>query len=79
MSREFLVTKLVCSKCGSSVNLSYDQIKGRPLFADGEPTGAARVENVVVVAPCDTCYEPIRTIQRALRDIKEVMNTGEVK
>lgn len=67
--REFLVTKLVCSKCGGNLQLTYDKPKGPSRYADGEPTGAAMVETRIAVEPCRTCMAPLDDVRRALKTI----------
>lgn len=74
MSREFLITKMVCAKCGSNLSLTYDVPKGAGKYAQGEPTGADMVQQVVAVEPCAMCLEPLHRMRRALKifdDLKE--------
>ena len=66
MNRQFLVTKMVCAKCGSNLNLTYDVPKQAGRYVQGEPTGAAMVEQLVAVEPCMTCMEPVVAVQTAL-------------
>lgn len=70
MSREFLVTKMVCAKCGSNLSLSYETPQGAGRYSDGEPTGAAMVRQVVAVEPCQPCMEPMQKLQEALATLK---------
>jgi hypothetical protein len=72
MSRQFLVTKLVCARCGTNLNLTYDVPKGAGQHAIGEPTGAYMVHQLVAVEPCQSCEKPLRDLQRALATLKEV-------
>ena len=70
--REFLITKFVCAKCGDNLELTYDKPSGAVRHADGEPTGAAKVEQVVVVEPCRRCLEPLENVRRAIGVLKEL-------
>jgi hypothetical protein len=67
MSREFLVTKFVCAKCGTNLNLSYDVPRGAGGYSEGEPTGALMVCTVVPVEPCKKCAEPMEDLKRAFK------------
>lgn len=64
--RKFLITKLICSRCGENLSLTYDKPKGSSKHADGEPTGGEKVEVRVAVEPCDTCLRPIKEVEEAL-------------
>ena len=66
MMREFLITKFVCSKCGSNLNLSYDEPKGAGRYADGEPTGAAMLQQVVAIDPCECIVQPFEEMRQAV-------------
>lgn len=72
MIREFLVTKMVCAKCGGNLSLSYEKPQGAGQYAYGEPTGAAMVQQIVAVEPCESCMAPVRRVQVAL----EVLQKG---
>ena len=65
--REFLITKLVCSKCGSNLQLTYNAPKGAGRYADGEPTGAAMVQQVVAVEPCECATRPLEKMRLAAK------------
>lgn len=67
--REFLITKFVCSKCGNNLQLTYDPPKGAGRYADGEPTGAAMVQQVevVVVEPCQCATRPLEEMRNATK------------
>lgn len=65
--REFLITKMVCAKCGSNLQLTYDAPKGAGRYADGEPTGAATVQQVVAVEPCQKCLAPLEELRAAAK------------
>jgi hypothetical protein len=67
MSREFLVTKFVCAKCGANLNLSYDVPRGAGEYSDGEPTGALMVRSLIAVEPCKKCAEPMEDLKRAFK------------
>lgn len=66
MMREFLITKFVCSKCGSNLQLSY-QKPAVSQYADGEPTGAAMVEQLVTIEPCRCTTQPLEEMRRAAK------------
>ena len=65
--REFLITKFVCSKCGNNLRLTYDAPKGAGRYADGEPTGAAMVQQTVAIEPCECATRPLEEIRNAAR------------
>lgn len=69
--REFLVTKLVCAKCGSNLQLTYDAPKGAGDYSEGEPTGAVMVEQLVAVEPCRRCLKPLEDLRAAARVLAE--------
>jgi len=69
MSRQFLVTKMVCARCGSNLNLTYEMPKPAGSHAPGEPTGADMVEQKVAIEPCDACLAPLRRLQEALESL----------
>ena len=65
--REFLITKMVCSKCGSNLSLTYDTPKVAGLWAEGEPTGADMVQQLIAVEPCKKCMAPMEELRKAVR------------
>ena len=65
--REFLVTKFVCAKCGTNLQLTYDMPKVGSFHSDGEPTGAFMVENRIALEPCENCMKPLEDIKAAAR------------
>lgn len=72
MSKDFmrnhLITKFVCSSCGSALLLSYDIPKGaNNRYSEDEPTGAAMVEKTVAIQPCKKCLEPANKIKDAVK------------
>lgn len=69
--REFLLTKFVCSKCGSNLRLTYDVPKAAGQYAEGEPTGANMVHQLVAIDPCEKCAPPIPKIKAALMHLLE--------
>ncbi len=69
--REFLVTKMVCSKCGCNLQVTYDTPKGAGRYSDGEPTGAAMVQHLVAVEPCRQCLRPLEDLRAAARVLAE--------
>jgi len=67
MMREFLITKFVCSKCGNNLQLTHDAPKGAGRYAEGEPTGAAMVQQVVAIEPCECATRPIEEMRKAAK------------
>jgi hypothetical protein len=68
MKREFLITKFVCAACGNNLKLTYDLPKGAGRFcADGEPTGAAMVQQLVAIEPCECKTRPLEEMRNAAK------------
>lgn len=67
MRREFLVTKFVCAACGSNLQLACGAPPSAGRHAEGEPTGAAMVQQVVAVMPCDCTTRPLEEMRQAAR------------
>jgi len=67
--REFLVTKFVCATCGGNLKLTYDVPKCAGHHANGEPTGAAMVQQLVAVEPCAPCLRPLEEMRNAARTL----------
>lgn len=67
--REFLITKFICATCGSNLELTYDLPRKDADHAEGEPTGAAKVEQLVGVLPCKTCFQPLLDVKKALETL----------
>ena len=65
--REFLITKIVCSKCGSNLELNYNVPQGSGQYAEGEPTGAYTLQQLVAVDPCKKCMAPLEELRKAAR------------
>lgn len=65
--REFLITKFVCSKCGSNLQMTYDVPKAAGRHAAGEPTGADMVQQIVAIEPCEKCMQPLEELRAAAR------------
>lgn len=65
--REFLITKMVCSKCGRNLQLTYDLPKKLSDYAEGEPTGAHMVQQMVGIEPCRTCMAPLEEMRAAAK------------
>lgn len=65
--REFLIIKFVCSKCGVNLQLTYDAPKGAGRHADGEPTGADMVQQVVAIEPCECSTRPLEEMRHAAK------------
>ena len=74
--REFLVFKVICADCGATMKMGYDRNKSGPSYSEGEPTGAAMVQNSVRVHPCDSCARPAREIKRAISTLLDAVNGG---
>ena len=64
--REFLVTKFVCAKCGANLKLA-DMPKNAGQYAEGEPTGAAMVQLLVSIEPCECVTQQLDSIRRAAK------------
>lgn len=79
MKREFLVTKMVCAKCGGNLQLTYATPQGSGLYAAGEPTGAVMVQQLVAVEPCETCMRPLTTTRAAMRALLAVAGDNNVQ
>lgn len=72
MNRQFLVTKFKCSACGGLLDLNYNAPKNCSDYAEGEPTGAAMVQQFVAIDPCHQCMRPARDVQQALKTLLTV-------
>lgn len=68
--RTHLVTKFICSECGELLTLSYAKPKYAK-YAEGEPTGAAMVENVITIHPCRKCTESVNKLKTAIKTLME--------
>jgi len=64
--REFLVTKFVCSECGRNLKLADDTPKGAGRHAEGEPTGFARVQQLVAIEPCECITQKLGAVSHAI-------------
>lgn len=62
--RKFLLMKLVCSRCGSNLELSYDRPR-KTDYEEGEPTGADMVATAVAVEPCRCVTARLDEMQQA--------------
>jgi hypothetical protein len=68
--RTHLIMKLVCASCGGLLRMSYDMPKAAALaHSEGEPTGAAKVQSLIAVEPCQACMQPAREVSDALATI----------
>lgn len=74
--REFLITKLVCSKCGNNLTMTNERPQ-TTRCATGEPTGADMVELAVMVEPCSVCMEPLTRMKRAVAVLLESNTAGQ--
>ena len=70
MTREYLLTKFVCAKCGSNLEITHDTPGASGKYATGEPTGASVVNQLVAVKPCQPCAEPLARLRNALKVIQ---------
>lgn len=74
MSREFLLTKFICSNCGNVLELELENNKHRtPIHANGEPTGSMVVQNHVFIKPCGCMTRPVENMRRAARELLSVI------
>ena len=73
-----LVTTFRCATCGSQLRLTYDKPKCTPYQpeANDEITGAAKVENIIYLEPCQICVDEYRTPINALKNALGVMKGG---
>lgn len=69
--RTNLITKFVCSVCGSNLLLTYDAPK-RPDHIQGEPTGAAVVESIIAIHPCQKCLRPVEDARAAINTLMKL-------
>lgn len=68
--RQMLVTKFACASCGNLLNLTYDSPKASvPKYVESEPTGAAMVEAMFLIEPCQTCLQPAQRVREAVETL----------
>jgi hypothetical protein len=79
MMREFLITKFVCVNCGKNLQLTYDVPKFSNNYADGEPTGAAMVQQIVAIEPCKCTTRPLEEMRNALGILLGISNENRLK
>lgn len=72
MMRNFLVTKILCAKCGTPLALEYVGQKSSA-YCNGEPTGAAMVDIQVKAFPCECTIKA----QRELDTLRAVIRGDE--
>lgn len=72
MTRQFLIQKFICSKCGELLELDPSATPHWGPYADSEPTGASKVESVIMVHPC-TCTLKAGADLEAVRKILGVL------
>ncbi len=65
--REFIVTKLVCAKCGRNLTLNCDVPKNAGQYAEGDPTGADMVQSIIAVDPCQCSTRPLDEMREAVK------------
>ena len=75
--REFLVTKFVCATCGSNLQLTYDAPKCAGQHANGEPSGAYMVQQLVAVEPCCKCMAPLEQMRTAAKTLFSALTPTE--
>jgi hypothetical protein len=76
--RTHLVSVLVCTDCGNPLNASYDKPKSGGQF-DGSITGAAKVEQVIAIHPCEHCLGAARRPLRLMREALKSFDSGSVE
>lgn len=74
--RKFLLTKFVCSECGSNLELSYASPKANE-YAEGQPTGAEMVDQKVTIEPCVCQTRTLRNLQIAVKTLLDILPTKE--
>lgn len=77
MSREFLVTKFACAKCGNNLSVSPAVQPRAGRHAEGEPTGAAMVQQVVAVEPCRLWLAPLQEMRMAIKTLASCVAMSE--
>ncbi len=70
--REFLITKFVCAECGKNLKITYEVPKSAGQYADGQPTGADMVEQVVAIEPCDCVTLKLEKYRGAVKTLLDV-------
>lgn len=69
--RTHLITKLVCKRCASLLNMSYNEPdKKESIYSQDEPTGAANINSIITVYPCKCTLED----QKKLQTLKQVLD-----
>lgn len=74
--RDFLIAKLKCVKCGTTLKLSYEQVpiskSDYRIDRDKEPTGAFMRGLEIAVEPCQTCLKPLEDAVKAMKVLKDL-------
>lgn len=88
MSRPFLLTTFRCAVCGGPLGLVYPKDvdeKARQTANSWvserdpgiepihEPTGADMVSNMVYIAPCYNCQQPLRDLESSVAKLRKVL------
>ena len=74
-TREFLVTKIVCGKCGEVLELTPEPpiSKNDVRHCEGEGAGGWNYVSLVGVEPCRKCSEPLREMERAVESMRNLI------
>lgn len=70
--REFLITKLYCSVCGTSLEVCHPNDEVAPIQrtnSEGAPSGAYVSELAVSVRPCRNCEWKHRQLQATIANL----------
>lgn len=77
MMRQFLLTKFVCATCGTPLEVTRNIPTDAGGYVEGEPTGAAKVEQLVAVVPCRSCAEPAEKLANAVATLLDAARKGD--
>lgn len=69
MGRKFLLTKFVCARCGGNLDTHLGPLPRPAEHENSEPTGADKVDMLVVLEPCRTCEKPLRDAEQAIKHL----------
>lgn len=88
MSRPFLLTVFRCASCGGPLGLVYQKdvsevarqtanswVSERDPGIENvrEPTGADMVSNMIYIAPCYNCQQPLRDLESGVAKLRKVL------
>ena len=92
MSRPFLVTTFRCAICGGPLGLAYPKdvsekarqtanswVSERDPGIENvhEPTGADMVSNMIYIAPCYNCQQPLRDLESGVAKLRKVLKVDD--